>query len=80
MQKKWIPQNMKRGALSKQLNIREKDKIPKTLLDKIVKTEKGKKIENPTQKGKRQITVTTKLKRRAVCALNLKAIAKGKAK
>ena len=33
--KKWIPRKMKKGALSRQLGISEKDNIPKTLLEKI---------------------------------------------
>ena len=78
MVKKWIPRNMKRGALSRQLGIPEEKNIPVTLLEKIRKTEIGKRIRNPTETGKRLIRVTRLLKKRAVMALTLKRLSKKK--
>ena len=73
MAKKYIKKaTLKKGALSRQLGIPEKDNIPFTLLEKIRKTEIGKTIKNPTKSGKPEIKVTRKLKRRAVLALTMK--------
>lgn len=75
--KKWIQNALKKGkkgALSRQLGIPQKENIPFTLLRKIKDAEIGDKIHNPTGRGKRWITVTRLMKRRAVCALNLKEI------
>ena len=80
MVKKWIPRNLKKGALSRQLDIPEEKKIPFTLLEKIRKTRIGKRIRNPTKTGKRLIRVTRLLKRRAVLALTLKRLAKKRRK
>ena len=77
--KYWIQRvinRRKKGALSRQLGIPEKDNIPKTLLEKIAKTPVGKRIKNPTKSGKRYLTVTRKLKKRAVLALTLKKLKK----
>lgn len=73
MAKKFIKKaQLKKGALSRQLGIPEKDNIPFTLLEKIRKTEIGKTIKNPTKSGKQEIKVTKKLKTRAVLALTMK--------
>lgn len=75
--KKWIQNALKKGkkgALSRQLGIQQKENIPFTLLRKIKYAEIGDKVHNPTGKGKRWITVTRLMKQRAVCALNLKEI------
>lgn len=73
MAKKFIKKaKLKKGALSRQLGIPEKDNIPFTLLEKIKKTEIGKIVENPTKTGKPSMRVTKKLKKRAVLALTLK--------
>ena len=80
MPKKWIPRNLKRGALSRQLGIPEKENIPFTLLEKSRRTKIGKRIRNPTKTGKRLIRVTRLLKKRAVLALTLKRITKKKRK
>jgi len=72
--KKWIQKVVKpneRGLLHKQLGIPTKQRIPKTLVQKIVKTPIGRKIKNPTKKGKRIIKVTRLLKQRANFALNV---------
>ena len=63
------------GALSKQLGIQTEDKIPMTLLNKIIKAESGDTIRNPTTKGKKTIKITRKLERRAILARTLKNIA-----
>jgi len=76
MVKKWIPRNLKKGALSRQLGIPEEKNIPVTLLEKIRRAKIGKKIRNPTKTGKRLIRVTRLLKKRAVLALTLKRITK----
>lgn len=73
MAKKWIQKTqLKKGALSRQLGIPEKDNIPFTLLEKIKKAKIGDRIKNPTKSGKREIKVTRKLKKRAVMAYTLK--------
>ncbi len=72
---KWIQKaHLKKGGLSRQLGIPEKDNIPMTFLNKIVKAEKGSKVHNPTKMGKRVVTVTPLLKKRANMARNLKRI------
>jgi hypothetical protein len=73
MAHRWIKKvQIKKGALSQQLGIPEKENIPITLLEKIKKTEIGKIIKNPTKSGKQEIKVTKKLKKRAVLALTMK--------
>jgi hypothetical protein len=73
MAKKFIKKaQLKKGALSRQLEIPEKDNIPFTLLEKIKKAEIGTTIKNPTKSGKQEIKVTKKLKKRAVLALTMK--------
>jgi len=67
---------LKKGSLSRQLKIPEKDNIPITLLDKIVKAKAGDTIRNPTKSGKRFIKVTRLLERRAIFARTLKGFSK----
>lgn len=75
MVKKFIKKiKIKKGALSKQLNIPEKNKIPFSLLNKIISAKAGDTITNPTKMGKRRIKVTRLLERRAILARNLKRI------
>ena len=70
---KWIKKaHIKKGALSKQLHIPEKENIPMGLLNKIVSAKAGETIRNPTKTGKRRIKVTRLLERRAILARNLK--------
>lgn len=64
--------NIKKGALSRQLEIPERDNIPLILLRKIKVTPIGRTIMNPTSKGKRRIRVTALLKKRVVFALNIR--------
>lgn len=64
----------KKGALSRMLEIPEKQNIPFTLLEKIRVTDIGNVIGNPTKTGKRKIKITRLLKRRSVAALNVKRI------
>jgi len=72
---KWIQKaHPKKGALSHQLEIPEKAKIPVKLLDKIVSAEIGETIRNPTASGKRKIKVTKKLERRAIFARTVKGL------
>ena len=75
MAKKWIQKTgLKKGALSRQLGIPEKDDIPVTLLKAIMKAPIGEKVKNPTKSGKRTFMVTVKLKRRARLAMTLKGL------
>lgn len=74
MGKKWIKEagdHKHRGSLHRQLQIPQKERIPKTLLRKIQAADTGQKIKNPTKAGRRSIQVTTLLKRRTVYALNV---------
>lgn len=69
----WIQKAVrKRGALSRQLGIPEKENIPISLLTRIKGAKIGSKIRNPTKKGHKRIKVTLLLKRRAVLAHTLK--------
>jgi len=61
----------KKGALSRQLGVPEKENIPITLKEKIVATPIGKRVHNPTQTGKRVVKVTRLLKQRTNAALNM---------
>jgi len=74
--KLWIPRpehdGLKKGALSRQLGIPEKENIPMTLLNKIAKAKIGDTVSNPTKTGKKRIKVTRLLKKRAVLARTLK--------
>jgi hypothetical protein len=71
MVNKWIQKTkMKKGTLSRQIGIPIAKNIPMGLLNKIASTDIGKSVVVP----KGRITVTRKLKRRAVMARNLKRI------
>jgi len=59
-----FPENLKKGALRRQLGIHEGRKIPMGLLDKIASTEIGRTVH---YNGK-SFTVTNLLKKRAVLA------------
>lgn len=67
---------VKKGALSRQLDIPEEDNIPMTLLYAIIKAKVGTTIINPTKSGKKRIKVTRLLKRRATLARTFKRITK----
>lgn len=69
---------IKKGALSRQLGIPEKENIPITLLNKIIAAKPGQTIKNPTKTGRRIIPVTRKLERRAILARNLKRLPRRK--
>jgi hypothetical protein len=70
---KWIQKaGIKKGALSRQLDIPIAKDIPMRLLDKIVRAKAGDVITNPSKLGKRRIKVTHLLERRAILARNLK--------
>jgi hypothetical protein len=75
MAKKWIRKaKLKKGTLSRQLDIPEEDDIPITLLRAIRDADIGDTIKNPTKMGKQKIKVTRLLKKRAVLAITLKGI------
>lgn len=63
-----------RGALHRSLKISQSERIPTTLLVRIVDAKLGNTIKNPTQTGKRRILVTTPLKRKANAALNARRV------
>lgn len=65
--KKWIPKDIKKGALKRQLGYKEGQKIPSSVLDKILKAKVGSKV---IVNGK-SIKVTAKLKRRVSLARTL---------
>lgn len=74
---KWIQKiHLKKGALHRMLGIDKDDKIPMTLLNKIIAAKPGQTITNPTKKGKKKIKVTKRLEKRANLAKNLKNISK----
>lgn len=75
MAKKWIQKaKIKKGTLSRQLDIPIEKDIPITLLRAIRDADIGDAIKNPTKMGKQKIKVTRLLKRRAVLAITLKGI------
>ena len=75
MVKKWIQKVVnKPGTLHKQLGIPKREKIPISLLNKIIKAHAGETIVNPTKRGKKKIKVTRLLESRAILAKNLKKI------
>ena len=72
--KLWIKEVVKpeeRGRFHAQLGISPKERIPKTLTQKIVSSKIGSTIQNPTKSGKRKIKVTRLMKQRANFALNV---------
>lgn len=69
--KKWIPK-LKKGALKKQLGYKSDEKIPTSVLDKIIKAKVGSSV---TIKGKSR-KVTAQMKRRAVLARKLRTFKK----
>jgi len=74
---KWIQKlHLKKGVLHRQLGIPQDQKIPSSLLNKIISAKAGETITNPTSKGRKRIRVTRVLERRAILAKNLKEIKK----
>jgi hypothetical protein len=65
--------HVKHGALHKSLEIPQAQRIPVTLLRKILQTTVGTTIRNPCRSGKQTIRVTGLLKRRVNFALNARA-------
>lgn len=61
-----------RGKLHTQLGVPQKQRIPKILLQSIVKAPIGRTISNPSEKGKGRIKVTRLLKKRSNFALNVR--------
>jgi hypothetical protein len=77
--KKFIQKaKLKKGALSRQLDIPEKENIPITLLRKITKAKTGRVVRNPTKSGKRRIKATRLVKKRANLAITLKELKRRK--
>lgn len=71
---KWIKGVVKpeeKGLFHKQLGIPAEERIPKTLVQKIVRTPIGEKVRNPTKTGRRSMKVTRLMKQRANFALNV---------
>jgi hypothetical protein len=68
---KWMGKVLGRhpGKLHQQLHIAQSEKIPKTLLTKIVDTDIGKTVRNPTSVGKPRYKVTRLMKQRATPVL-----------
>lgn len=79
--RKWIRHSIKKkGGLSRQLGIPEKENIPVTLLKRVKQAKTGTTITNPTKTGKKKIRVTKKMKKRAILALTLKRFKKRRRK
>ena len=77
MVKRWIQRAVHRpGKLHSDLKIPEKEKIPMSLLNAIIRAKAGQTISNPTSVGKKRILVTRKVEQRAILARNLKRIKK----
>jgi len=75
MAKYWIQKaKIKKGSLSRSLQIPITENIPMELLNKIVNAETGEIIRNPTNSGKKLIRITTKIQRQASLARNLKRL------
>jgi len=75
--KKWIQRAISRpGKLHRDLGIPKGEKIPMSLLNKIVSAKAGDKIINPTKVGNKKILVSRKIEQRAILARNLKRIRK----
>ncbi len=72
--------NIKRGALSRQLGIAERDDIPMTLIRMIIRAKIGMLLRNPTKTGKLKIRITKLLIRRAILARTLKRFAMARRK
>lgn len=70
---KWIQKAIHHpGSLHRSLEIPKGQKIPVTLIDKIIGAKAGQMIHNPTHIGKRNILVTRKLEQRAIFARNVR--------
>lgn len=70
----WIPKNIKKGALSRQLGIPESAIIPIGILSDIKHAEIGTTIHNRYNIGRPIIKVTKLLKQRATMAHTLKTV------
>lgn len=60
------PVRMEKGGFHRSLGIPQGVRIPKSLVQRILKAEVGDVVTNPTSIGKKRIKVTTKVKRQAV--------------
>jgi len=51
------------GGLHRSLGIPQGEKIPMSLVRKLIRAEVGETVTNPTSKGRKRIKVTTRIKR-----------------
>ena len=77
---KWLGPVLSRrpGALHRQLGIPKDERIPKTLLVRVVGTDIGKTAKNPTLVGRPKYKVTRLLKRRATPVLTARGFKRKK--
>jgi len=68
---KWIPKDIEKGGLHKDLGIPEDEDIPTSLLDKIIAAKTGDTLSTGG-KGKGSVKVTTQLQQRANFAKNVR--------
>jgi len=77
MKERWIQKAVEKpGSLHRQLEIPTEEKIPLSLLNKILSAEIGGVVKNPTKKGKKRIKVTRLLKSRVNFAKNVRKLGK----
>lgn len=69
-----------RGKFHRQLGIPYSEKIPTTLLKRIMDAKRGSRIKNPTSSGNDHIVATKLLKQRANFVLTLNKLRKKKKK
>ena len=71
--KRWIQKaDVKKERLHHQLHVPEGEKIPATLLNKVMITPVGSVVHNPTKTGSNIIHITPLLKKRVNFALNVR--------
>lgn len=60
------PIKFQAGGLHRSLGIPQDEKIPTSLVKRLIRAEVGETVTNPTSKGRKKIKVTTKIKRQVV--------------
>jgi len=60
------PIKFEEGGLHRSLGIPQGEKIPMSLVRKLIRAEVGETVTNPTSKGRKRIKVTTRIKRQVV--------------
>ncbi|MBI2449062.1 hypothetical protein HYV49_02075 [Candidatus Pacearchaeota archaeon] len=79
MPRLWIQKTgLKKDVFSNQLGIPPKQKIPMSLLNRIIAAKPGDMVKNPSKIGKKSIKVTPLLKKRAILVRNLKRISEAR--